>query len=126
VANLKRAALRDGIVTPAEKSLLEKFASELGVELNLQEAEIPLSLPALGSLICATGTVTLDGISWDKKRVKEHAEALGYEYTDVLARKSGVILLLQDSEGSQSSKVEKALRWGISRMTISDFVRLSI
>ena len=92
--------------------------------MELISSKAPSNLPAHGSLICVTGTATIDGSYFDKKTIASFLEANGYIFTDVISKKSGVELLLQESEGSQSSKVAKAQSWGIPRMVIEDFVTL--
>jgi hypothetical protein len=75
-------------------------------------------------LICVTGTAIVGDEHFDKKSMAAFLATNGYVFTDVISKKSGVSLLLQESEGSQSSKVAKAQSWGIPRMVIADFVSL--
>ena len=124
LAEIEYAARRDGIITQAEADFFAEIAANLGFERRLEVTKAPSSLPARGSLICVTGTATIDGSYFDKKTMASFLEANGYKFTDVISKKSGVELLLQESEGSQSSKVAKAQSWGIPRMVIEDFVNL--
>lgn len=122
VRQLEKAALRDGLITDAEQSLLRTFSKQLKVTLEVEFSDAKAEIPESGSLICVTGTSTLNGKHWGKKEISDFLETNGYIFTDQLNKSDGVSLLLQESEGSQSSKVEKARRWGVPRMTIESFI----
>jgi DNA polymerase-3 subunit epsilon len=122
VRQLERAALRDGLVTESEQILLTAISEQLGVPLEIEFANSKAEIPLQGSLICVTGTAKIKGTHWGKSEISDFLEAHGFIFTDELTKASGVALLLQDSEGSQSSKVEKARKWGIPRMTIESFI----
>jgi len=123
VRQLEIAALRDGLVTESEKSLLEAFSAQLNVPLEIDLSEAKPEIPKAGSIICVTGTATIDGVHWGKREISTLLTNKGFVFTDELNKSSGVALLIQESEGSQSSKVEKARKWGIPRMTIETFIR---
>lgn len=122
--SIENAALRDGIITQVESEFFNKISLALGFDRQLSPSEASSELPAAGSLVCVTGTATVDGINYDKKTMSALLEKHGLVFTDVISKKAGVKLLLQDSAGSQSSKVAKAQAWGIPRMVIADFVEL--
>ena len=122
--SIEDAALRDGIITQAESEFFNKIANALGFDRQLNPSETASELPPVGSLVCVTGTATVGGVNYDKKTMSELLEKHGLIFTDAISKKAGVALLLQDSEGSQSSKVAKAQAWGIQRMVIADFVAL--
>jgi DNA polymerase-3 subunit epsilon len=122
VRQLEAAALRDGLVTESEQSLLKSFSEQLSVPLEIKFEAAKAEIPGTGSLICVTGTSTINGKHWGKKEISEFLTSYGFVFTDQLNKSDGVALLLQESEGSQSSKVEKARRWGIPRMTIDTFL----
>lgn len=122
VRQLERAALRDGLITEAEQSLLRTFSEQLKVALEIEFSNAKADVPESGSLICVTGTSTLNGKHWGKKEISDFLESNGFIFTDQLNKSDGVALLLQESEGSQSNKVDKARRWGIPRMTIESFI----
>lgn len=122
VRELEKAALRDGLITETEKTLLEAFANALGVSLQVNLSAAKTEIPPRGSLICVTGTTSIEGVHWGKAEISEFLSAQGFEFTDALNKSDNVALLLQESEGSQSSKVEKARKWGIPRQTIESFV----
>ncbi|MEY3933828.1 MAG: hypothetical protein RLZZ606_427 [Actinomycetota bacterium] len=123
VRELEKAAMRDGMITEAEQNLLEAFALALDVKLEVDLSSAKAELPAKGSLVCVTGTTSIDGVHWGKEKISTFLSANGYKFTDVLNKSDNVSLLLQESEGSQSSKVEKARKWGIPRSTIANFVK---
>lgn len=122
--SIEYAALRDGIITEAEAEFFNRISQTLGFDRTLNPSEGASNLPPAGSLVCVTGTATVNGVNYDKKTMAELLEKHGLVFTDVIAKKSGVALLLQDSAGSQSSKVAKAQAWGVPRMVIADFVNL--
>jgi len=122
VRQLEKAALRDGLITEAEQSLLRTFSEQLKVALEIEFSNAKADIPESGSLICVTGTSTLNGKHWGKKEISDFLESNGFIFTDQLNKSDGVALLLQESEGSQSNKVDKARRWGIPRMTIESFI----
>lgn len=124
LSEIESAALRDGIITPSEAKFFDQIAATLGFERTLEPTQVTSGLPARGSLVCVTGTAVVAGTNFDKKTMAALLEANGYVFTDVIGKKSGVALLLQESQGSQSSKVAKAQAWGIPRMVIADFVKL--
>ena len=122
--SIEAAALRDGIITKAESEFFNKISQALGFDRQLRPSESVSTIPSEGSLVCVTGTATVGGVNYDKKAMSGLLEKHGLIFTDVISKKAGVALLLQDSEGSQSSKVAKAQAWGIPRMVIADFVAL--
>jgi DNA polymerase III subunit epsilon len=121
---IENAARRDGIITEVESRFFNQIAAAMGFDRTLVSENFPSHLPEKGSLICVTGTATVDGVSFDKATMKAFLEGHGYQFTDELSKKSGVSLLLQDSEGTLSGKVMKAQAWGIPRMVIKDFAAL--
>lgn len=120
--SLEEAALRDGIVTQIEADLFNGIASALGFSRQLERTKVYNTLPLQGSLICVTGTALVSGILYDKATLSSIIHLHGYVFTDSISKKAGISLLIQDSEGSMSSKVVKAQAWGIPRMTIANFV----
>lgn len=122
--SIENAALRDGIITQGESDFFNKISRALGFDRELNPSNATSELPSAGSLVCVTGTATVGGVNYDKKTMSALLEKHGLVFTDVISKKAGVKLLLQDSAGSQSSKVAKAQAWGIPRMVIADFVEL--
>jgi DNA polymerase-3 subunit epsilon len=124
LASVETAILRDGIITSAEAAFYNQIASALGISRTLKPQEVLQEVPAAGALICVTGTAMVNGVHYNKKTLETFLQERGYRFTDSISKKSGVALLLQESEGSQSSKVAKAQSWGIPRMVIADFIEL--
>lgn len=122
--SIESAALRDGIITQAESDFFNEISRALGFDRELNPSDATSELPSAGSLVCVTGTATVGGVNYDKRTMSALLEKHGLVFTDVISKKAGVKLLLQDSAGSQSSKVAKAQAWGIPRMVIADFVEL--
>lgn len=125
LASVRHAAMRDGVITAEEAEIYCIIARALGSDSEIEPTRSANELPAQGALVCVTGTVSIQGVLWDKRAIRELIESLGLQFTDELNKKSGVALLLQDSEGSLSSKIRKAQAWGIPRMVIADFVGLA-
>lgn len=123
LSEVENAARRDGIVTGAESAFFRRIALALGIDRELPPTHTQSELPAKGSLICVTGTATVDGERFTKETIQKFIEANGYVFTDEMSKKLGIALLVQDSPGSQSSKITKAQAWGIPRMVLEDFVR---
>lgn len=121
---IENAALRDGVSTAAEAEFFNQIASTLGFDRTLQPSKSPTELPAAGSVICVTGTAWVDGVNYDKNAIAKFLESNGFQFSDSISKKASIALLLQESEGSQSSKVAKAQAWGIPRMVLEDFIRL--
>lgn len=121
---LHKAALRDGVVTDVESEYFNQIATALGSQRTLEPSSVSTELPPAGSLICVTGTLTYNGVHFGKAEISSFLEEKGFVFTDVLSKKAGVALLLQESAGSQSSKVAKAQAWGVRRMVTSDFLSL--
>lgn len=122
--SIEHAALRDGIITEEEASFFNMISRALGFDRELAVSGASLALPESGALICVTGTATVNGVHYNKDAISALLAENNYLFTDTISKKSGVALLLQDSPGSQSSKVAKAQAWGIPRMVIADFVDL--
>lgn len=122
LAAIQRSCMRDGVLSASEAEILNRFAKALGLPNIFEAKNDSVSLPAKGSLVCVTGTAIINGETWDKAKWKSELSRLGYMFTDDLRKNDGVSLLLQESEGSQSSKVGKAMNWGIPRMTFEKFL----
>ncbi len=122
IRGIEASCLRDGIVSEAEADLLNRFAVAMGIHITFSSKSESLELPKKGSTICVTGTATIRGVTWDKARWNTRLRELGYQFTDELRKSDEVALLLQESEGSQSSKVKKAISWGVPRMTFEHFL----
>lgn len=120
--SIESACMRDGILSEREAQILNLFAQALGIESKFASKNESLGLPAKGSLICVTGTALIGGKMWDKQSWKITLEEHGYRFTDDLRKSDEVALLLQESEGSLSGKVKRAMSWGIPRMTFVSFL----
>jgi hypothetical protein len=72
-----------------------------------------------------TGTAEIEGKNWNKDSWRTKLSEMGYRFTDDLKKSDNVAMLLQDSPGSQSSKVAKAMAWGIPRMSFAEFLKLT-
>lgn len=123
--SLEASAMRDGIVSQTEADTLNSFASALGISKTFQAHDNATSLPEVGALICVTGTAEIEGKNWNKDSWRTKLTEMGYRFTDDLKKSDNVAMLLQDSPGSQSSKVAKAMAWGIPRMSFAEFLKLA-
>lgn len=123
LSHLETAALRDGRVTPEEMDLIEQFARLIGVAPTVAVTE-GTGRTALreGSLICSTGTASIDGKIVSKDALATAIVANGHRFTDAFAKKDGVNLLLVDSYGSESGKARNAVKWGVPILSVSDYL----
>lgn len=122
--SLEAASMSDGIVSQTEAEALNAYAAALGISKRFQAHDHATSLPDLGALICVTGTAEIDGKNWNKESWRAKLIGMGFRFTDELKKSDNVAMLLQDSPGSQSSKVSKAMAWGIPRMSFAEFLEL--
>jgi DNA polymerase-3 subunit epsilon len=123
--SLEAASLRDGIVSQTEADALNIFAKALGIPKTFVPHDNSTGLPESGALICVTGTAEIEGKNWNKDSWRTKLSEMGYRFTDDLKKSDNVAMLLQDSPGSQSSKVAKAMAWGIPRMSFAEFLKLT-
>ncbi len=123
--SLEAASLRDGIVSQTEADTLNIFAKALGIPKTFVPHDNSTGLPESGALICVTGTAEIEGKNWNKDSWRTKLSEMGYRFTDDLKKSDNVAMLLQDSPGSQSSKVAKAMAWGIPRMSFAEFLKLT-
>jgi DNA polymerase-3 subunit epsilon len=123
--SLEAASLRDGIVSQTEADTLNTFSKALGIPKTFMAHDNSTGLPESGALICVTGTAEIEGKNWNKDSWRTKLSEMGYRFTDDLKKSDNVAMLLQDSPGSQSSKVAKAMAWGIPRMSFAEFLKLT-
>jgi hypothetical protein len=124
LSSVKTAALRDGKITHKEADLINSLSTLLGFPANVSpsntHSEIELEH---GALLCATGSPVINGKSVSKNEIRITVETAGFQFTDVLNKKSGVALLILPGESSSSGKAQKAANWGIPTIDYGTFLR---
>ena len=119
------AAERDGVVSTAEKILMDQIASAL----RLTDFIIPSQtvLPITGKLksglrICFTGTgQDSNGKVIDRSKLEELAASRGMQPVSGVSRKSCDLLVAADP-ASASGKAKKARDYGIPIMSVLEFL----
>lgn len=123
LSSVKTAALRDGKITHKEADLINSLSTLLGFPANVSpsntHSEIELEQ---GALLCATGSPVINGKSVSKNEIRITVETAGFQFTDVLNKKSGVALLILPGESSSSGKAQKAANWGIPTIDYRTFL----
>lgn len=125
-ASVRRAAERDRIIIPEERSLLERVATALGLPDAVIPAETPRRVPdagiRAGTRICFTGAATdRAGRPVDRMRLESLAARLGCQPVDAVTKK-GCDLLVAADPASHSGKARKAHEYGIPIMAVADFL----
>ena len=117
------AALRDHIVTPQERLMMERVA----LALNIPEPPIPevTELPSagaieLGTRVCFTGSAIVDGAQVGRKTMEEVAADAGLDPVSRVT-KSACDLLVAADPASSSGKTKAARRWDIPVISTAEF-----
>lgn len=121
------AVLRDHIVTPDERALLERVACAL----DIKDVTIPevSDLPAAeglekGMRVCFTGATTVGGESFDRSALEHMAAIAGLVPVRSVTKKNCDLLVAADVV-TDSGKARKARAYGIPLMSVADFVEVS-
>jgi DNA polymerase-3 subunit epsilon len=126
LASIRRAVERDGIVVPAERTLLDRVADALGVARSEVTVSAPVPVPAAlrpGLRICFTGSAVDDrGASIDRAQLEELAARAGCQPVDAVSKK-GCDLLVAADPASRSGKAEKARQYGIPILGVAEFLQ---
>ena len=126
LASIIAAAERDGIVTEAERRLIEQVMDALGVSDVALPAvtELPESASLrVGMHICFTGNVVVDGTSFSRHFLEECAAQAGMQPVGSVTKK-GCDLLVAADPSSQSGKARKARGYGVPVMGAAEFLEL--
>jgi len=125
VDSIIEAAERDNYISPTERELLNRISSELGVEIEHEspsiDQEIEVRLVA-GIRICFTGTARDEN---GKEITREFLESIavtrGLEVVSSVTKTSCDLLVASD-KSSMSGKAKKARDYGITVISVSEFM----
>lgn len=118
------AAMRDGVVSPAEHEIMVRIAGQL----ELADVDIPAPDPvagmkdiAQGDRICFTGKALVDGRTWDRDDLQAVARRVGLAPVANVSKKGCDVLVAADV-ASASVKARAARRWGKPVVSVADFL----
>jgi DNA ligase (NAD+) len=111
----RAAAVAEWFEDEENRSLVEELR-DLGLTLELGEAERPREGPLTGNTYVITGTLA----RWSREQAKAALEELGAKVTDSVSKKT-TGLVVGESAGS---KLEKAQRLGVELFDEDAFERL--
>ncbi len=126
LASIIAAAERDGIVTEAERRLIEQVMRALEItDVTLPAVtELPESASLrVGMHICFTGNVVVDGTAFSRHFLEERAAQAGMQPVASVTKK-GCDLLVAADPSSQSGKARTARRYGLPVMGAAEFLEL--
>jgi DNA polymerase-3 subunit epsilon len=119
------AARRDGIVSAAEGSLIEKLCSALNASTSLIPSTT--STPKISSLdnqrVCFTGTFVVNGSPITKEELAIIAANSGLQPIESVT-KFGCDMVVAADPASTSGKAKKARNWGIPVVGVEEFLSL--
>lgn len=118
------AAHRDGVITPDEHRLIGRVADLLGVT----GVSLPEATPAdrssgrlrAGLVVCFTGTAVVDGQLLTRADLEQMAESARLTRASSVTRNVDVVVAADPH--SMSRKVTKARQYGISVISVDQFV----
>ena len=125
IKSIVEAAERDNYISPTERNLINRVSAELGVEIeldssvNAQEIEVNL---ASGIKICFTGTARDEnGAEITREFLESIAVSRGLVIVSSVTKTSCDLLVASD-KSSMSGKAKKARDYGITVISVSEFM----
>ena len=118
------AALRDGVVSTAENTVLTRLASVLSIPAGrIPEVSMaPLSSGfAAGQRVCFTGAAVVNGASVQRSELERLAAQMGMQPVSSVTKKTCDLLVAADP-ASMSGKARRARDYGIPVIGVGDFV----
>lgn len=127
VKSLKETALRDNFLSPKEIDFLTNLSRELGIEIDLQvnpTSDMKDLVVDAGTRVCFTGKALDErGEEIPREKLEELAARNGLIPVNSVTKKSCDLLVAQDAS-TMSGKAKKARDFGISVMSVKDFLDL--
>jgi DNA polymerase-3 subunit epsilon len=118
------AANRDSFISDRERDQIEKIAQELGVEVNLPRSKATQAEFMPGIRVCFTGQVIdSQGNELSREELHSKALALGYIPVESVTKKKCDLVVAAD-KSSMSGKAKKARDYGISVISVQEFLAL--
>lgn len=123
-----QAALRDGVISEVERSVLVKISTALNLVVEIPQTPTKLTggddALTAGSKICFTGTaITPNGKQIARAELEAMASRVGLFPVSAVTKKGCDILVAAD-EASMSGKAQKAREWGIHVISVEKFITL--
>ena len=126
VQSIIEAAKRDNFISELEEKLIFKVANSLGVKVNLSKTDIPSPSLSLfeGAKVCFTGKAN-DATGKEISRESLEAIAIknGFVPVESVTKKTCDVLIAAD-KSSMSGKTKKARDYGITVISVSEFLDL--
>jgi DNA polymerase-3 subunit epsilon len=125
IKSIVEAAERDNYVSPTERELITRISKELGIETVIGSTtnvdEIQVSLTS-GIRVCFTGTARDEsGAEITREFLESIALSRGLEIVSSVTKTSCDLLVASD-KSSMSGKAKKARDYGISVISVSEFM----
>jgi len=125
IKSIVEAAERDNYVSPTERELITRISKELGIETVIGSTtnvdEIQVSLTS-GIRVCFTGTARDEsGAEITREFLESIAVSRGLEIVSSVTKTSCDLLVASD-KSSMSGKAKKARDYGISVISVSEFM----
>jgi len=111
----RAAAIAEWFADEENRALVEELR-ELGLRLELDEAERPREGPLTGQTYVVTGTLA----RWSREQAKAALEALGAKVTDSVSKKTTALVVGENA----GSKLDKARRLGVALLDEEAFEQL--
>ncbi len=118
------AAMRDGLVTEEEQNQINALSKILGVNITVKKSVESRSNLRVkdGIRVCFTGSAKgVNGEEITREELEEIARNRGMIPVDSVTKKSCDLVVAADIN-SMSSKARKAKEWGISLMSVKEFL----
>jgi DNA polymerase-3 subunit epsilon len=121
-----QAALRDGVITPQEREMIELVGKALNVPVVIPETPQLIQANAenlaIGKRVCFTGKATgLTGETIDREDLEALAAKVGLHPVKSVTKRGCDILVAAD-ESTMSGKAKKARDWGIPVISVQKFI----
>lgn len=123
VEALIAAALRDGVITPGERTLIDAICRALDLDpVRVPDVtEVPRLTNLDGARVCFTGTFVVAGVEMTKEKLAAIAAKAGLQPVGDVTKK-GCDLLVAADPATSSGKAAKARSFGIPVMGIGEFM----
>lgn len=118
------AAARDNVITTAEHELIQQLKDSLKVKIDVPDVTRGYSKTSelgQGTNVCFTGESVINGEHYTRTRLERIAKDAGFGVTRSVTKSSCDILVASDVS-SQSSKAKNARKFGISIISVEDFL----